>query len=297
MWRSVKNEDNSRAGFSAVGTTMKKNGTPWTNEEIEIIVSDYLDMLKTELSGVSYNKALRNRKLQEKIGRSKGSIEYKHQNISAVLEKLGLPFILGYKPASNYQSKLYEVIDEQLSSNRIAEQLANQVSDKPIPQAGLIYVSPPAKQPLIKTPGRNAARVIRFYDPATRDARARELGKAGERFLFQAEQNRLSSLGRDDLAGKVRWVSRDDGDGAGYDILSWSRNGEVRMLEVKTTNGPVTTPFWISRNELNVSERNRDKFRLARLFHFSRMPEAYKLRPPLADLVHLDATEYLASFR
>ena len=40
------------------------------------------------------------------IGRSKGSVEFKHQNISAVLVDLELPYLDGYKPARNYQKRL-----------------------------------------------------------------------------------------------------------------------------------------------------------------------------------------------
>lgn len=276
---------------------MNKAGKAWSNDEIEVIVADYLEMLGTELAGGKFNKAERNRALQRKIGRSKGSIEYKHQNVSAVMERLGLPRILGYKPAKNFQGMLYEIVDDQLLNGELAEKLANQTNDANVPEQGLFYQDPPQKQPEQEPIDRVARRIIRFFDPATRDARARKLGEAGERFLYVAEQNRLSSAGRDDLAGKVRWVSKEDGDGAGYDILSYTRNGDRRLLEVKTTNGPATTPFWISRNELDVSEENSDVYRIARLYQFSRMPEAYKLKPPLADHLHLRAAEYFATFR
>lgn len=276
---------------------MNKAGKAWSSDEIEVIVADYLEMLKTELAGGKYNKAKRNRALQEKTGRSKGSIEFKHRNISAVMEKLWLPRISGYKPAQNYQGMLYEIVDDQLQSGLLAENLANQTNKAIVPDEGLLYRDPPQKQSERKPIDRVAARIIRFYDPAKRDAKARKLGEAGERFLYIAERNRLSSEGRDDLAGKVRWVSKEDGDGAGYDILSYTRNGGRRLLEVKTTNGPITTPFWISRNELDVSEENRDAYRIARLYQFSRMPEAYKLKPPLADHLHLRAAEYFATFR
>ncbi len=139
-------------------------------------------------------------------------------------------------------------------------------------------------------------RLVKKYDPALRDARARALGEAGEEYLFQAEQNRLSEVGRDDLAGKVRWVAKEDGDGAGYDILSFSKRGEERWLEVKTTNGPDTTPFWITANERRVSEERADVFRLTRLYNFSRAPSAFRLRPPLTDHVRLSVTQYRASF-
>ena len=119
-------------------------------------------------------------------------------------------------------------------------------------------VAPPAapKPECLQKINPDIHTIIRRFDPAVRDARARALGEAGEEFVFQAEQNWLSSNGRDDLAVKVRWVAKEDGDGAGFDILSFSRRGEKRWLEVKTTNGPSTTPFWISENERRVSEEN-----------------------------------------
>ena len=210
-------------------------GTHWTTREIEAIVEDYFDMLETELAGGAVVKAERNRTLQNVIDRCRGSIEYKHQNVSTVMAALGLPFIQGYKPAVHYQHAL-------------------------------------------------------------RDARARALGEAGEAFLYQAEQNRLSAHGRDDLAGKVRWVAKEDGDGAGYDILSFSKRGDVRWLEAKTTNGPATTPFWITENERRVSEERPDVFRLARLYDFSRTPAAFRLKPPLTEHVRLAPTQYRATF-
>ena len=106
----------------------------------------------------------------------------------------------------------------------------------------------------------------------------------------------MSTNGRDDLAAKVRWVAKEDGDGAGFDILSFSKRGEGRWLEVKTTNGPAATPFWISENELRVSEERQDVFRLVRLYDFSRKPAAYRLKPPLTDHVRLNPAQYRAAF-
>jgi hypothetical protein len=60
-------------------------GTDWSAGEIDLIVADYFDMFGKELTGQLVNKAERNRALQELTGRSRGSIEFKHQNISAVL--------------------------------------------------------------------------------------------------------------------------------------------------------------------------------------------------------------------
>ncbi len=50
----------------------------------------------------------------------------------------------------------------------------------------------------------------------------------------------------------MRWVSDEDGDGAGYDIASFERDGRARLIEVKTTRGWERTPFHITCNELAV---------------------------------------------
>ena len=276
---------------------MKKAGTPWTTDEIEIIVEDYLDMLRMEMKGRFFNKSERNRILQERLSRSKGSIEYKHQNISAVMAMLGLPFIWGYKPALNYQTRLYEVIEDKLKQDNLVHRLAGHVSEPSVPEFGITLQQPPPMSPNHRISSRTIRRILHNFDPATRDFRARVLGEAGEKFLYRAERCRLHAGGREDLAEKVRWVSKEDGDGAGFDILSFSELGEERWLEAKTTNGPLTTPFWISENELRVSEERQDVFRLVRLYAFSRTPAAYQLKPPLTDHVHLSPTNYFATFR
>jgi hypothetical protein len=75
------------------------------------------------------------------------------------------------------------------------------------------------------------------FDVAGRDERNRALGRAGEERVLAHERAALRTAGRDDLARKVRWVSEEDGDGAGYDIASFAPDGLPRLIEVKTTNG------------------------------------------------------------
>ena len=66
----------------------------WTRLEVEAIVADYLKMLSLELAGQSFSKTAHRRALQQKLnGRSDGSIEFKHCNISAVMIDLGFPNI------------------------------------------------------------------------------------------------------------------------------------------------------------------------------------------------------------
>ena len=268
----------------------------WNNKEIEIIVADYLDMLQLELAGVKFNKAERNRILRHRLGRSRGSVEYKHRNISAVMAVLGLPFVWGYKPAANFQIRLIEIIEHRLADSGLPYNVSEGRDDPVLPVTGIDFHMPPDRRQDAKKAEPIFERILGRFEPAARDARARILGEAGEKFLFQAEQNRLSSIGRDDLAAKVRWVSKEDGDGSGYDILSYSKMGEPRWLEVKTTNGPSVTPFRITRNELRVSDEFPKFFRLVRLYNFSWAPAAFKLKSPLSDHVVLDPVQYLATF-
>jgi hypothetical protein len=97
------------------------------------------------------------------------------------------------------------------------------------------------------------------------------------------------------LARKVEWTSEVRGDGAGYDIRSFDLNGSERLIEVKTTNGPSKTPFFLSENERADSDDRPDAFRLLRLYRFIEKPSAFELRPPLTERLALNATNYRAT--
>ena len=107
----------------------------WSEIEVEAAVADYLDMLALELRGEPFNKAEHNRALLRLLNRrSRGSIERKHQNISAVLIELGYPYIDGYKPLRNYQEVLKEVVEERLrSASALDNELASLVVGPPAP--------------------------------------------------------------------------------------------------------------------------------------------------------------------
>jgi hypothetical protein len=138
--------------------------------------------------------------------------------------------------------------------------------------------------------------VDRRFDPAEADARNRELGRAGEALVLDFERQVLRRSGRADLADRVRWTSREDGDGAGYDISSFTPEGRPRLVEVKTTYGWERSAFHISRNELAVANDNRETWRLVRVWNFAREPRAFELAPPLDAHVSLTPTSFLATF-
>ena len=92
----------------------------WSKDEVRKIVEDYFNMLHHELNYSAYNKTEHRRSLLPILNnRSEGSVEFKHQNISAALINMGLPFIKGYKPRFNYQKQLLEkVIADFVMKNR-----------------------------------------------------------------------------------------------------------------------------------------------------------------------------------
>ena len=198
-----------------------------------------------------------NRDLQQLIGRGRGSIEYKHQNISAVLKGLGETWVEGYKPAFNYQASLEDAVARWLDQRPgwyASKGAANQTSVSNDPPAALWIGTPPTWSNLPPPDeAEQMARVARRFDVAARDQRNRALGRAGEERAFHHERRQLIAAGRQDLASKVRWVSEEDGDGLGYDILSFEPDSRERLIEVKTTNGWERTPFHMSRNECQVA--------------------------------------------
>jgi len=108
----------------------------WSREEVEAAVAVYFDMLVRELSGVSYNKAEHNRDLQNLVPqRTRGSIERKHQNISAVLIEIGYPYIDGYKPLGNYQELLRFVVENRLTGAVALNKAAEDVVERPVETA------------------------------------------------------------------------------------------------------------------------------------------------------------------
>jgi hypothetical protein len=277
-------------------------GTDWTDAQNDAIVADYFAMLADDVAGRPYSKAKHNRALQPRIGRPRGSIEYKHQNVSAVLKGLGEDWVPGYKPAFNFQASLVDAVARWLAAHPSwlerrppapARSAAPDLHDAPI-----LWIGPPPTLSNAPPPDEldQMLAIARKFDVAGRDARNRALGCAGEERVLAHERASLAGAGRQDLARRVRWVSDEEGDGAGYDIASFRPDGRDRLIEVKTTNGWERTPFHITRNELEVADGRRDAWHLVRLWNFGRDPRAFELRPPLDAHVALTPTSFMASF-
>ena len=276
----------------------------WSRVEVEAVVADYLAMLKDELQRRAYSKTEHRRVLSEMLtNRSDGSIERKHQNISAILIEIGHPWINGYKPLGNYQGLLAAVVADRVTSDRelaaIVEQavlapaaaaavkgILNRVVDPPPPTE---YRYPPVKDEY-RIPGQRRSHVNYFE----LEAQNASLGLAGEVFILNFEMARLEQLGKQSLADRVEHIAVTEGDGAGYDIRSFEANGTDRFVEVKTTSYGKQTPFFISRNEVEVSELHGSRYHLCRLFKFREDPQFYSLRGSVAEHSLLEAVQFSA---
>jgi hypothetical protein len=275
----------------------------WSHEEVEATVSDYFDMLAMELRGELFNKAEHNRNLQKLLAnRTKGAIEKKHQNISAVLIELGYPYIDGYKPLKNYQQLLYGVVEERLFSAVGLHQAAAAAVEQKIEQPPVvtdvlaILVDPPRREddkpklydrpPLIRAPVRRNYLEI--------ESRNQTLGLAGEKLVLEFEHKRLWQAGKKDLANRIEHVANTTGDHLGFDIKSFETDGRDRLIEVKTTRFGSLTPFFASKNEVQVSEAREAEYQLYRLFNFTKQPKLFALPGSLRNTCSLDPIQFSA---
>lgn len=273
-----------------------KLGQDWDADELDAIVADYFAMLALEQAGQAYVKAHRAQDLMARIGRTHRSVEFKHMNISAALTRLGLPTIKGYKPKYNLQNAIVDAIERQLLANPKVWNPATAAVVELAEGAMLFEEPPPLLKPAAVRPHEGLERLARKWDPAERDLRNRTLGKAGEAMVLDFERARLAAMDRADLARKVRWVSQEDGDGAGYDIHSFAADGRDRLIEVKTTRGGQTTPFFLTRNERSLADERPEAFRLLRVYDFAASNRLFRLKPPLEAALVLEAHTWRAGF-
>ncbi len=111
--------------------------------------------------------------------------------------------------------------------------------------------------------------IARKVDFADNTAKNKDLGKLGEELVLNYEKKYLIENGRSDLADKVTHTSAVEGDGAGYDILSFDLNGQKKYIEIKTTKGGKSTPFYMSLNEIEFSRSNQEQFYIYRVYDFN----------------------------
>ena len=277
----------------------------WSQEEVAATVADYFVMLTHELRGERFSKREHNRRLQALLkGRSAGAIEFKHQNISAILIEQGFPYIDGYKPRANYQERLREEVVAHLVHDAPAAQAAATLVAAAVsgmaPERSLSDIVVPApvrdtrNDRVYEWPVMNPVPRLGI-NYLEREAQNMSLGSAGESFVLELEYRRLWEAGARHLGEKIEHVSRTKGDGLGYDIASFDPDGTDRLIEVKTTGFGAMTPFFASKREVHVSEEQAKLYRLYRVFKFRKQPKVFVLSGSLRETCVLEAVSFRAT--
>ncbi|NBB22258.1 DUF3883 domain-containing protein [Runella sp. CRIBMP] len=135
------------------------------------------------------------------------------------------------------------------------------------------------------------------FDFIEKEIKNKHLGLLGELFILKSEIDFLKSKGKDDLADKVKHVSVEIGDSLGYDILSYDLLGNEKKIEVKTTRSDIARPFYLTKNEIDVSSKNPNSYYLYRLFDFDsnlHKGKCYIISGDLTNLLILDALVFIA---
>lgn len=275
---------------------------PWTNIEVELIVADYFVMLQKELTKVAFKKSEHRRALLPLLNnRSEGSIEFKHQNISAVLIRLGQPYIKGYLPRFNYQALLEDIVIQYLENNHWINKEFQGFVDRDIKRPidtvdfeKLIQKAPELGE-VQESKGTYRRRAVKV-NYLEKEQQNRSLGELGEQFVFEFEKWNLLKQGKHSLSDSVEWFAREQGDGLGFDILSKNLNGTDKYIEVKTTRLGKETPFYFSSNEFSFSIEHAKNFHLYRLYDFEDKVGMFTKNGSFKDICNYKATNYRGYF-
>jgi hypothetical protein len=280
-------------------------GEDWSAAEVAAIVADYRAMLRAELAGEGYNKASHRRSLRGLLnGRSDGSVEFKHANISAVLIEMGFPFISGYKQRVNVQELLRKEVETQVAADHALQALAQTFVTAPAEPKSVLRA---LDEILVPAPKAGSAADRTYSRPVPPrpprlgidylavEARNASLGLAGETFVLDFEHRSLWESGAKRLAERIEHVSVTRGDGLGYDILSFEPDGRERLIEVKTTGLGMRTPFFASRREVSVSEEMVETYHLYRVFRFRDDAKLFVLSGSLGSNCLLDPILFRAT--
>ena len=102
-----------------------------------------------------------------------------------------------------------------------------------------------------------------YNDHDSKQKRNKRIGDLGEQIVLQYEKEHCPAH----LAHKVIHSSKSEGDGLGYDILSFEVNGSEKFIEVKATTGDLGRSFFLTGAEVARSKKEGNKYFLYRLYN------------------------------
>lgn len=159
-------------------------------------------------------------------------------------------YILNYQRNASFTNNVQETVS---------------ITDK-LSEAKLIEKQRPVSRKTRKNSSGKKKRIAKKKDYLAQHEKNQELGLSGEELVLEYEKQRLVDYPQ--LQAMVKRVSK-DGDGDGYDILSYNIDGSPLYIEVKTTNGSSNTPFYMSQNEYEFAVENKSNYVIYRLYKFT----------------------------
>ena len=197
---------------------------------------------------------------------------------------------------ANRQDALADEIERRVQADPT---LLSQLQRRPVdavPAGALQRTDPPERAARNRDRGSAATRPGRHPDYGLLQDENTRRGATGERLVVDYEQTWLREQDRGDLADRVRWTARDDGDGLGYDVLSYSLHGHERYIEVKTTALGALTPFYLSSSELQFARSHPHSYALYRVYAVdARPPRFFVLQGDGITQLELTPVTYRAS--
>ncbi|WP_426332677.1 DUF3427 domain-containing protein [Paenibacillus silvae] len=191
----------------------------------------------------------------------------------------------------------WQILDWDLDKERaslLGIELVDEMSDLTIvhasPSKELTLVPPPPKKKRNKK-SQNSFKG-RKVDFVQTNAKNKVVGDLGEKLVVQYEKEKLIEAGRPDLADDVEHSSDLIGDGLGYDIKSYTPDGEVKYIEVKATVGDIYTPYYLTLREVLFSQEKKESYYLYRIYNINDNPEFCIYHGDLTDQLELEPTQY-----
>lgn len=280
-----------KEAYDFVCDLMKSNAN-WTEEENEIIMADYFEMLLKEIMHEEFDANEHKLALEQKLTiRSTKSIESKYHAISAILDKNNFSYLSCYMPKGSYLANFEEKVLLKNVKAIMAYKDKTPIIAVTTENFQDFLVDPPDLEEK-KKKGSNQKGKVDFYKNGLEN---KGLGNKGEEFALAIEKAKLMKAGKEDLIDKIVYVAQED-DYAGYDIKSFSEEGKEIFIEVKTTNGNSSQPFFLSASEYRKATEFCEKYFIYRIYNINKNPKYFVLSVDKLDKLKMEAANYKISF-
>ncbi|TOY84133.1 DUF3578 domain-containing protein [Levilactobacillus brevis] len=292
-WSFYRKKYNKKDGLKNI----KKVSNYWQNnlENIEYKMStESIDLQSSKYKGTTLP-----------LGYERGnilSIKYDRGSIPEA-SQLVLDLIDMKKLLTELEKKLFATNSIDYSISYILKQF-NSENQKNVPDSSMqdqmqellskVEKISEEESPKTKLQQSEITNISKNNNYSEKDRRNLRLGFIGEKLVLQYEKEKLEQANRIDLSKRVEHVSQTQGDGTGYDIKSYTSEGVPVYIEVKTTRGGRETPFYVSRNEMKVSEKCGDSYRLVRIYDVGGANKFYTVIGNLEENLEVSAQLYKA---